>query len=70
MKHRLPALVEELFINPHMDVARAAKSLGVSMPTATRDIKVLEEMGILKEISGKDWGRLWVAESILIAVRG
>ncbi len=69
-KHRLLALLEELFLNPYMDVARAAKYLGVSTPTASRDIKVMEEMGILKEISGKDWGRLWVADTILNAVRG
>lgn len=70
MKHRLLTLIDELFMNPYIDIARAATCLGVSAPTASRDIKIMEEMGILREISGKDWGRLWVAESILSAVRG
>jgi Fic family protein len=68
--HRLLTLIDELFMNPYIDIARAAKCLGVSSPTATKDIKALENEGLLKEISGKDWGRIWLAEPILAAVRG
>ncbi len=54
-------LVDELFKNPYMTVSRAEKLLGVSNPTARSHVAVLIERGILEEISGRSWGKLYVA---------
>jgi len=61
-------LVDELFKNPYVDVARAKKALGVTHPTARQVIRVLEEEGILKEVTGRRWGRLFLARPILKAI--
>src|SRR5207248_2531691 len=67
-QHRALTLLDELFINPYTTVARAMKHLGVSAPTATKTIRLLEECGMLKQRSGSSWGRVWVAPPILKAV--
>jgi Fic family protein len=64
-EHRALSLLEELFINPHLTVAWAAKRLGVSVPTATKAISVLERAGLVKQTDNALWGRLWVAQPIL-----
>jgi Fic family protein len=61
-------LLDELFMNPYITVARAAKQLGVTAPTATKTIAQLEKAKMLTEVSGRDWGRVWVARPILNAV--
>lgn len=66
--HRARALVDDLFINPYTTVARAAGSLGVTAPTASKTIRELERAGILKEVTGREWGRFWLAEPILNAL--
>ena len=58
-------LLDELFINPYTTVARAAKGLGVTSPTAYKTIGLLEKAGMLKEVTGREWGRIWVAKPIL-----
>ena len=58
-------LVDELFINPYITTARAMKILGKTHPTATSAIKLLERNGILKEASGRQWGRYYVCPTIL-----
>ena len=67
-EHRALSLLDALFINPYTTIARAAKHLGVSSPTAARTIVVLEKAGMLKEATGRDWGRVWLARPILNAV--
>jgi len=66
--HRALTLVDDLFINPYTTVARAASSLGVTTPTASKTIRELEHAGILKEVTGREWGRAWLAEPILNAL--
>jgi len=66
--HRALALLDELFINPYVSIARASERLGVAAPTAAKTIAILESSGLLTEITGRDWGRLWVASPILRAV--
>jgi len=63
--HRTLTLMNTLFVNPYTTVARAASSLGVTAPTASKTIRELERAGILKEITGREWGRFWLAEPIL-----
>lgn len=67
-QHRALALLDELFINPYVTVAHAMEKLGVSAPTATKTIELLETCGMLKKKTKGTWGRVWVAPPILKAV--
>lgn len=42
-----------------LSVRRTAEQLSVSIPTATTALKGLEEMGIVREITGRTYGRLF-----------
>ena len=64
-KPKALALLDELFINPYMTVARAERILKVSNPTARQAVTLLQKNGILEEITGKEWGRLYLAKPIL-----
>lgn len=59
------ALVDELFRNPYVTAAGAARALDTSHPTATNAIRVLVTEGVLREVTGRAWGRLYVADPIL-----
>jgi len=61
-------LVDRLFINPYVTAANVAAFLGVSAPTARALIELLEREGILKEITRRNWGRMWVASGVLAAM--
>lgn len=61
-------LLDDLFINPYMTIGRAAKLLGKTHPTAKAAVNVLEENRILKEVSGRQWGRYYVCPPILDAL--
>jgi Fic family protein len=59
------ALIDPLFTNPYMTVSRAAELLNVSLPTARQVVKALEESGVLHEVTGRAWGKTYVANRIL-----
>jgi Fic family protein len=61
-------LLDDLFVNPYMSISRASKLLSKTHPTAKAAITVLEENGILKEISGRQWGRFYVCSPVLNAL--
>lgn len=61
-------LINELFTNPYMTVARATKVLGKTHPTAKAAITVLEKNQVLKEITGRQWGRFYVCGPVLDAL--
>ena len=61
-------LLDELFANPYLTAARAARVLGVSGPTARQAIAVLREEGLLAEMTGRSWGRVYLARPILEAI--
>lgn len=61
-------VLDELFFNPYMTIARAGKVLSKSHPTAKAAITVLEEKKILKEVTGKQWGKFYVSQPILDAL--
>ena len=63
-------IVDELFVNPYITVARAEALLKLSNPTARQIVKVLEAEGMLQEVSGRAWGRLYVSRPILKAIQG
>lgn len=67
---RAQQLLDALFTNPYITVSRAETFLNVSYPTAKRDLKKLEAKGIVNETTGKNWGRLFVARSVLDAIEG
>jgi len=64
-KYLALTLLDELFINPYITVIHAAHLLDVSSPTAAKTIRLLEHVGILKESTGREWARVWLARSIL-----
>jgi Fic family protein len=64
-KPKAAALIDPLFLNPYMTVSRASQLLGVSLPTARQMVKVLEDLKILNEVTGRAWGRMYVAGEIL-----
>lgn len=61
-------LLDDLFTNPYMTISRAAKVLGKTHPTAKAAITVLEENQILKETTGRQWGRIYVCRPVLDAL--
>ncbi len=62
------ALVDELFVNPYMTIGRAAQVLEKTHPTAKAAITVLEQNRIVRELSGRQWGRFYVCAPILEAI--
>lgn len=64
------ALIDALFVNPLVDTKRAEEVLKVSAPTARATIKTLESHGILQEITGRSWGKIYEAGEIAALIRG
>ena len=58
-------LIDALLVNPYMSVARAQRVLNVSNPTARQAVTRLQKLGMLTEITGRAWGRLYLARPIL-----
>ncbi len=58
-------LLDELFTNPYITVARAAVTLKVSNPTARQAVTALERAGMVEEVSGRAWGKLYLARPIM-----
>lgn len=69
-KPKAQAFVDVLFVNPYITVARAAQVLGTSKPTARQALAVLEANGMLQEVTGGNWGRVYLASPILLAIEG
>jgi Fic family protein len=64
-KPKAAALIDSLFSNPYLTVSRASDLLNVSLPTARQMVKSLEEVGVLQEVTGRAWGKTYVATRIL-----
>jgi Fic family protein len=67
-KPNATALLDELFVNPYITVSLAARLLNVSYPTARSAVTRLQKDGLLEEITGRAWGRLYLARPILEAI--
>lgn len=67
-KPKAVALLDELFINPYITVARAGELLQVSHPTANQTIGYMQQIGLLEEITGRSWGRVYLARPILVVL--
>jgi Fic family protein len=61
-------LVDQILTNPYLTIATAAKAMGITTPTATRLIRGLEAKGLLRETTGRNWGKLYVAPGVLAAL--
>lgn len=48
------ALIDPLFQNPYMTIARATQLLNITHPTARQVNKVLEDAGVLQEVTGRE----------------
>jgi cell filamentation protein, protein adenylyltransferase len=58
-------LLDELFVNPYLTAARAAQILASSRPTARQAIGLLQTEGLLEEVTGRSWRRIYLARPIL-----
>jgi Fic family protein len=58
-------LLDDLFINPYLTAARAVQVLKVSDPTARQAIGLLQGEGLLEEVTGRSWRRIYLARPIL-----
>lgn len=58
-------LLDELFVNPFVTVLRAMSILKVSQPTAGSTIAQLESLGLLEEVTGRSWRRIYLATPIM-----
>ena len=58
-------LIDALFENPLTDAKRAARVMRKTDPTARAAIAALESAGCLREVTGRQWGRLYVAHELL-----
>jgi Fic family protein len=63
-----PELADRLLANPYITITDAAKVLEVTAPTAGRVVGNLVDRGILRETTGRNWGRIYVASEVLGAL--
>lgn len=61
-------LVDMLFRRPAVTVQSVCSDLGITPPSAQKHISNLDQHGILREVTGGTYGRIWVASGILAAV--
>lgn len=64
------ALVDHLFINPIVSASSIQRAFGLSAPTALSTIRILEQEGIVREITGRRWGMAFRADEIFQLLRG
>jgi Fic family protein len=63
-------LLDRLFVNPYITAREVATQLGVSDPTSRAAISELLGQGVLVEVSGCRWGKVYLARELLGALRG
>jgi len=61
----LPAVVDELFARPAITVAHVAKIANMKANSAGKLVKQLVEHGIVREVTGRERHRVYLAEGIL-----
>jgi len=61
-------LVDALFENPYLTPPKVKELTGVSDPTARSLLGKLEAAGIVREVTGRQWGKLHVAQEVLDAL--
>ena len=58
-------LVDQLFTYPAISISQAASRLGVTFPAAQQNIERLVGEGILKEATGRERYRIYVASEVV-----
>lgn len=58
-------LIDELFASPFITMNRAAEVMGVAFKSAARTVNLLEDAGMLREITGQQRNRVYCADKIL-----
>ena len=64
-KPKALTLLDMLFRNPYITISRAKELLRASTPAARDAVLALRESGLLEEITGRAWGRVYCATPIL-----
>ena len=62
------ALADQVLSNPYVTISTAARVMGISAPTATRLVRELVAKGLLRETTGRKWGKVYVAPGVLAAL--
>ena len=65
---RLLQALDLLFASPVVTVRQVEAEMGVNYPTAQRYVQRLEELGILREITGQARNRVYRAEDVIRAI--
>ena len=63
-------LADSLFESPMLTVPQAQSVLGITYRAARLNVQKLVQMGLLKKVGESDYGKLFVAETVLRAVEG
>jgi Fic family protein len=63
-KGRAVAVIDQLFMNPYTTAASAVRQTKVSLPTALKAVQDLVNAGILREMTGRQRARLYIAQDI------
>lgn len=61
-------LLDELFSSMAITIPRAVQILGVTPPAASKAVARLDQAGIVREVTGRERYRLYVAEEILAVI--
>lgn len=67
-KPRALALVDQLFTNPYLTVARAEALLKVSNPTARKVVDLLVERKLVEKLGKRRWSKLYLSRPVLEAI--
>jgi len=59
------ALVDFIFLTPYFNLSQAQKALGSSYVTASKAVGILEELGLVEEITGQARNRIYVARELI-----
>lgn len=64
-KPKALALVDQLFTNPYVTVARAMEALNVTYPTALKAVELLVERKLIEKLGERRWAKLYVCRPVL-----
>lgn len=62
-------VIDMLFRNPYITSKDVVDGLGISPPTAIKILKRMESVGILREVTGRERGRVYCADGIIEILR-
>ncbi|HYL88682.1 MAG TPA: Fic family protein [Burkholderiales bacterium] len=69
-KPKALSLVDQLFTNPYLTVARAEAVLKISNPTARKVVDLLIERKLIAQMGKRRWAKLYLAREVLEAIEG